>query len=676
MSVAAAIRAGRAFVELGARDEKFHKAMSNAEKRLNAFAASVGKLGAASIALGGAALGGLATMAKMFANSADDIDTMATKTGMSVEAISELKLGVKQANVEMGDLTNSVARMQRVLAGAMQGDAGSVGALEDLGLTIEQLQGLHPDRQFELIADAIAAIQDPAQKTAAAMGIFGRSGASLIPLLDRGAKGLQDMRARARELGLTMSTSTAKAGAALADRFDELEASIARTSQKIGEAFAPAMTVALETITPLIAQFGNFVSANPAVIMALGATTAGALVLGSALVTLAIAAKAAAIGIGLLASPIVLVTGAVVGLTAAVVSFTVGPSEALRAAGEMIGEAWTATKGVLDDLTKALQSGDMETAGKIAASSLKMAFLTAAQSIAQAFQDLFTWIGETLAKLMASATSAVAATIAPDQYGESAGAKGIAGLANRIDAEFLDARLDFNKGVATPLVNAAEFVGDSIAGAYFAIGAGLEGLAGMDPGVRWNRAREAFSTDSWLVRWQKRHNASLENMIAERDLRAEGLFGDAGRQYLENYNAQEGYRKQMIEAIGKDFGSILQSPIDALQKEIDAARAGLEESRSKARLDALYREAEAGYNAFNAADTSTAKIKAAMDSIGEAFEAISQFGGVRGAFNLTDTALAGLRGGPTGQVLERIDSKISSIQRAVERMEPGYLSLG
>ena len=42
MSVAAAIRAGRAFVELGARDEKFHRAMSNAEKRLNSFAASVG----------------------------------------------------------------------------------------------------------------------------------------------------------------------------------------------------------------------------------------------------------------------------------------------------------------------------------------------------------------------------------------------------------------------------------------------------------------------------------------------------------------------------------------------------------------------------------------------------------------------------------------------------------
>ncbi|MFO0083042.1 MAG: hypothetical protein ACK55O_10565 [Phycisphaerales bacterium] len=331
---------------------------------------------------------------------------------------------------------------------------------------------------------------------------------------------------------------------------------------------------------------------------------------------------------------------------------------------------------MLEDLSKAMQSGDMETAVKIAANSLQMALLTAAKSIAQAFQNLFTWIGETLAKLMASATSAVAATIAPDQYGESAGAKGIAGLANRIDAEFLDARLDLNKGVATPLVNAAEFVGDSIAGAYFAIGAGLEGLAGMDPSVRWNRAREAFSTDSWLVRWQKRHNASLENTIAERDLRAEGLFGDAGRQYLENYDAQEGYRKQMIEAIGKDFGSILQSPIDALQKEIDAARAGLEESRAKAQADAFAAWYEAGgANPFGP-EAAAPKVKAAMESIGEAFEAISQFGGVRGAFNLTDTALAGLRGGPTGQVLERIDSKISSIQRAVERMEPGYLNLG
>jgi hypothetical protein len=676
MSVAQAVRAGRAFVELGARDEKFVKSMSNAEKRLNAFAASVGKIGAASIALGGAALGGLAAMSKVFANSADDMDTMATKTGMSVEAISELALGVKQANLQMGDLEGSVARMQRVLAGATQGDAGSLGAIEDLGLSIEQLQGLHPDRQFEVIADAIAAIEDPAQKTAAAMGIFGRSGANLIPLLDRGAKGLQDMRARARELGLTMSTSTAKAGAQLADAFDELDLVVARTAQKIGEAFAPAMRSALDAVTPLLVHFGEFVSANPAIVMAIGATAAGAVVLGTALVGVAIAAKAAAIAIGLLMSPVVLVSGAVLALTAAIVGFTVGPAAALSAAGDAIAGAWTETKGVLDDLTKALQSGDMETAGKIAADSLEMAFATAALNIAQHFQKLFTWIGETLARLMASATSAIAATIAPDQYGDSAAGKGIAGLANRIDAEFLDARLDLNKGVATPIINAVEFVGDSIAGAYFAVGAGLEGLAGMDPNVRWNKAKEGFGRDSWLLRWQKRHNAGLENAIGERDLRAEGLFGEAGKQYLENYNAQESYRKQMIDAIGKDFGSLLQSPIDALQKRLDDAKSRLNESRTKARLDALYRDAEAGYNAFNAADTSTPKIKAAMDSIGEAFESISQFGGIRGAFALTDTALAGLRGGPTGQVLERIDTKISNIQRAVERMEPGYLSLG
>ena len=86
-------------------------------------------------------------------------------------------------------VSQSIALMQRQLAeAATSGSGPAADAVSRLGLSIEELMAMAPDEQFRLLAERIAAVEDPAIRTGIAMDIFGRSGNDLVTLFkDAGA---------------------------------------------------------------------------------------------------------------------------------------------------------------------------------------------------------------------------------------------------------------------------------------------------------------------------------------------------------------------------------------------------------------------------------------------------------------------------------------------------------
>jgi len=74
----------------------------------------------------------------------------------------------------------------------------AVDALEDLGLTFKDLDGLSPEQQFKLLADRISQVEDPTRKAAIAMSLFGRTGTNLLPMFAAGAKGIEALQKEGR----------------------------------------------------------------------------------------------------------------------------------------------------------------------------------------------------------------------------------------------------------------------------------------------------------------------------------------------------------------------------------------------------------------------------------------------------------------------------------------------
>jgi len=151
-----------------------------------------------------------------------DLQDMSDRTGLSIEAIGELGHAAGLTGSSMADVEAGARKMQDTLTQAAGGSETAQAALRKLGVTSQELAGLSTDQQMMKLADGIAAIKDPAQRTAAVMDVFGKSGTKLLPMLQGGSAGMEEFREQARKMG-RLTAEQAGALDNLGDSFDLLK---------------------------------------------------------------------------------------------------------------------------------------------------------------------------------------------------------------------------------------------------------------------------------------------------------------------------------------------------------------------------------------------------------------------------------------------------------------------
>ena len=180
--------------------------------------------------IGVAAIGSqVLSMAKSAIDAGDQLNKLAQKTGIAVEKLSELKYAGELSDVSLEALAGGVKKlavnMNEVAAGG-SGDAAA--AFRAIGVSVKTATGdlRSSDDVLADIAERFAQMEDGAGKTALAVAIFGKSGADLIPFLNLGAKGLDNMATEARQLGLVMTGDFAKASEEFNDNMTRLIKSV------------------------------------------------------------------------------------------------------------------------------------------------------------------------------------------------------------------------------------------------------------------------------------------------------------------------------------------------------------------------------------------------------------------------------------------------------------------
>ena len=332
------VQAGRASVTVELIRNKLTTGLAAAQKQLSAFAATSAKIGAG---MGAGAVGVIAPVVaavRSFADAGGAIDDISQRTGASAEAISGLGYAAKMSGSSIEDIEKGIRKMQ-------QGIAGGSKVLEELGLDPATLSAASPDEQFAMIADKIAQISDPAERVTAAMEVFGKSGANLLPLLSTGSKGIDALRKEAKELGAEMSGEDAAAAAALGDSIDNLGTSFSGLVNTIGATVAPIFTTVLQIMTHGVVQVKNFIAANKGLVIAivLGAAALG--VLGAGFVTAAALAYGLSVAIGVVTS-VSAAAGTVMGVLGTILTGGIGVAIAAVVVG-LIGLAgyFTYTSG-------------------------------------------------------------------------------------------------------------------------------------------------------------------------------------------------------------------------------------------------------------------------------------------------------------------------------------------
>jgi hypothetical protein len=182
----------------------------------------------------------------------DEAGKTARRLGMSMTTFQNLGQVAEEAGVSMGQMSALLTFMSRNLGNLANGSASAQKAFGALGLTLADLQGLSPERQFELISQRIMALPTAAERTAAAMAIFGRQGAAAMGLISDVASGAYSDIAKLREqLGLNLTDSQVKG-------IEMMNDAIGRTSmvfQGFINQFLAGLAPAITTVANLFVKF-------------------------------------------------------------------------------------------------------------------------------------------------------------------------------------------------------------------------------------------------------------------------------------------------------------------------------------------------------------------------------------------------------------------------------------
>lgn len=192
-----------------------------------------------SVALAGiTALGvALVTTSKAVA----DLNDAALQLGVSFQDFQTLRFAAIKAGVGVDKLTASFGKMEVAIGKAFE--TGKAEAFEDLNLNIKELINLSPDEQFVEIAKALSAIENPAQRAAAAAAIFGKGARELNPLLDTAAGGMESMTAEADKFGVRISDLSRDEMAEFDDNLETLK--------------LQSLRLMVDGLTPLVSYLNN-----------------------------------------------------------------------------------------------------------------------------------------------------------------------------------------------------------------------------------------------------------------------------------------------------------------------------------------------------------------------------------------------------------------------------------
>lgn len=237
--------------------------LSDATSRLGPLGTVLARIGPAGLIAGGAIAGltfGLTRLVTPVAEAGEELNKLAQKTGVSVEALSALRYAAELSDVSSESLTKALRKLSVALFDAKLGGEEGGAALKALGVKATESNGQIRATEEVLLdlAEKFAAMPDSAEKAALAVRIFGRGGLELIPMLNQGRSGIAELMDEAKRLGLVLSGSAARAAEEFNDNLKRLRAVNEGVTRQLGAAFLPVLADATEAMFLAKTEAGSF----------------------------------------------------------------------------------------------------------------------------------------------------------------------------------------------------------------------------------------------------------------------------------------------------------------------------------------------------------------------------------------------------------------------------------
>jgi len=209
------------------------------------------KVAGAASAVGGA----IFVLAKNAAGYGDQMLKASQRAGVNVVEFQKLAYAAEQGGSSVEELEGSLIKLSKGMVDAQGGSKEMQKWFGRAGISMDDLKKMSPEQVFHRVSDAIQKLPDDSPRRAAlAMGLFGKSGAKLLPMLQDGSAGLREMGAEAERLGKVIDAQKAAEGTAFSGELTRLTSTVKGVALSIGFELLPLVHEVVASIREWIGE--------------------------------------------------------------------------------------------------------------------------------------------------------------------------------------------------------------------------------------------------------------------------------------------------------------------------------------------------------------------------------------------------------------------------------------
>lgn len=259
-SADAADDAGDAAADAGDEMEDMGESASNAgDIAKGAFEAIAGAAVAAVAEVAGlaASIVGISDAIKDAADEVstygDEIDKTSQRVGMSAEEYQKWDYIFKINGSAMSENMAAFKKLTKTIDEAKSGSKKAKEKFKELGISMKDLKSMSNEEIFEKVIMNLQNIDDQGKKAAKAQDMLGKSGQTLMPLLNATNDDLKALGDQAEKYGIILSDDLVKDSAAYQDSLTLLDGAMNGLKSRIVGQFLPGLTKVTTGFAGLVA---------------------------------------------------------------------------------------------------------------------------------------------------------------------------------------------------------------------------------------------------------------------------------------------------------------------------------------------------------------------------------------------------------------------------------------
>ena len=235
------------------RFDKLKGALDKVGKGLQTAAKVTGVM----VAGASAAAGGLMKVTTGAAETADEIDKMSQKIGISKQSYQEWAYVMGQNGMDVNTLQTGVKKLNSEILKTQGATDKSKTSLGKLGVAVTDSSGKLRSQE-DILYDTITALanmDEGADRAKLAQELLGKSGSEIAPLLNQGGQAIKDLTQRSHDLGLIMSDEAVDAGVKLGDTMADVKKSVQALGTRLGSSLTPIVQKFADKLLDFMPRF-------------------------------------------------------------------------------------------------------------------------------------------------------------------------------------------------------------------------------------------------------------------------------------------------------------------------------------------------------------------------------------------------------------------------------------